>query len=104
MSDRESFGVISHCMNLSLDLLYDETLLRPILQVSQSFGQGPRFTMRYAISKSSSVPSWLIEDVMATFGNAVVDAIRHQFGVQEELELRSSTSDSQTSDGLSPSS
>jgi hypothetical protein len=91
-------------MNLSIDLLYDETRLRPIMQVSQRFGEGRRFTLRYAIAEQSAVPSWLIQDVLATFSQALVDALRHQFGIQEELELRLSTSDSQGPEGLSPGS
>jgi hypothetical protein len=91
MPDLESYGVISHCANLSIDLLYDETKMRPILQVSQTFGNSRRFTLRYAISPASAMPSWLLEDTTATFLVALADMVRHQFGIQEELELRLST-------------
>jgi|SRR5216684_4249452 len=103
MSERESFGVLSQCVNLSLDLVYDEASMRPILQVSQVFGNSRRFTLRYAIAPSASVPYRLMMDVLATFEQAAIDAVRHQFGLQEELELRERTASSPDSGQVTPS-
>jgi hypothetical protein len=101
MAELESFGELSKCAELSIGLLYDELKCRPIMQVAQSFGRGPRCTLRYAISPTVSVPSWLIQDVTATFLQALVDLLRHQFGIQEELELSRSPGSSTESGEVS---
>jgi hypothetical protein len=104
MRDFELPETLSHCVNLSIDVLYDDASHRPILQVSQAFGNGRRFTLRYAISPTASVPFQLLVDVLATFDQAVIDAVRHQVGLQEELELRDHTGSSTESGRVSPSS
>jgi hypothetical protein len=73
--------------SLSIVLRDNDVENRPAFEVVQQFESGHKSTLRHSISPGVAVPSWLIQDVLATFHLALLNAVRYRYGVQEELEL-----------------
>jgi len=91
----DDLGRIIPVYSLTVSLLFCEEVARPILQISQAHGEDQSSTLRYAMSPGVAVPESLIEDLGGTFLQALVNAVRFTFGIQEELELTLPTGSSQ---------
>jgi len=91
MTEFRDTSHVSPVISLSADLLYDDETCRPILQVKQMRNGNSGNVLSYTVSPNAAVPARVLEDYLAQFVNTFTHLVRFTFGIQEELELRSST-------------